>query len=79
MHAIQRRRLALPELPDLQPPVMPVGPLKRVHIDLAGPFESPLIDIHGVMQNPEKPVKAHAMLVIGYHTKAAEFCTIYSK
>jgi hypothetical protein len=45
--ACQRKRLALPELPDLQQPLMPVGPFKHVHIDLAGPFETPFIDIHG--------------------------------
>ena len=62
--ACQRKRLALPELPDLQQPVMPVGPFKHVHIDLAGPFETPLIDIHGKIteiKKPEKPVKAHVV------------------
>ena len=80
--ACQRKRLALPELPDLQQPVMPVGPFKHVHIDLAGPFETPLIDIHGKIteiKKPEKPVKAHVVLIIDYFTKAAEFYTIYSK
>jgi hypothetical protein len=35
--ACQRRQLALPELPDLQEPVV-YGPFKHLHVDLAGPF-----------------------------------------
>lgn len=34
----QRRKLALPDLPDLQEPVRHAGPFRHVHIDLAGPF-----------------------------------------
>ena len=35
--ACQRRQLALPELPDLQEPIV-YGPFKHLHVDLAGPF-----------------------------------------
>jgi hypothetical protein len=45
--ACQRRKLALPELPPLQEPVVHAGPFRHVHIDLAGPFETPVISVHG--------------------------------
>ena len=80
--ACQRRKLALPELPDLQQPVVQPGPFKHVHIDLAGPFDTPLISIHGKiteLKPPAKPVKAHVVLMIDYFSKAAEFYVIYSK
>jgi len=80
--ACQRRKLALPELPDLQQPVVQPGPFKHVHIDLAGPFDTPLISIHGKiteLKPPAQPVKAHVVLMIDYFSKAAEFYVIYSK
>jgi len=80
--ACQRRKLALPELPDLQQPVVQPGPFKHVHIDLAGPFDTPLISIHGKiteLKPPAKPVKAHVVLMIDYFSKAAEFYVIHSK
>ena len=55
------KHLALPELPDLQQPVMPVAP-----------FGTPLIDIPGKtteIKKPEKPVKAHIVLIIYYFTQ----------
>jgi hypothetical protein len=55
---------------------MPVGPYKHVHTDLPGPFDTALIDIHGEVtevEKPDKPVKAHVVLIIDYLTKAAGF------
>jgi hypothetical protein len=77
--ACQRRKLALPELPPLQQPVVHAGPFRHIHVDLAGPFETPLISVHGKITEPERPVKAYVVLMIDYFTKAAEFYIVYSK
>jgi hypothetical protein len=74
----QRRKLVLPEAPPLQQPVVR-GPFEHVHIDLCGPFDTPVIDIHGRLSMPEKPLKAHVVIMVDYFTKAAEFAVIYSK
>jgi hypothetical protein len=58
--ACQHKRSALPELPDLQQPLMPVGPFKHVHIDLAGPFETPLIDTHGKIAQIKKGLRSQS-------------------
>jgi len=77
--ACQKRRLALPELPDLRPPVLHAGPFRHIHVDLAGPFPTPMISIHGKITDVKEPVKAYVVLMIDYFTKAAEFYVIYSK
>jgi hypothetical protein len=50
-----------------------------VHVDLAGPFETPVISVHGKISEAERPVKAYVVLMIDYFTKAAEFHVVYSK
>jgi len=37
------------------------GPFERVHIDLCGPFDTPVVDVHGRITVPEKPLKAHVV------------------
>jgi transposase InsO family protein len=78
----QRRKLALPELPDLQEPVRHAGPFRHVHIDLAGPFPAPLSNAHGQIRQPragEEAPKAYVVLMICYFTKAAEFVVVHEK
>jgi Integrase zinc binding domain len=77
--ACQRKLLALPELPELQQPVLHAGPFRHIHIDLTGPFLTPLVSVHGKLSQPPKPVKAWVVLMIDYFTKAAEFYVVYSK
>jgi len=74
----QRRKLVLPEAPPLQRPRMH-GPFEHVHIDLCGPFDTPVVDVHGRITVPEKPLKAHVVLMVDYFTKAAEFAMVYDK
>lgn len=76
--ACQRRKLVMPQPPPLQQPVIR-GPFEHVHIDLAGPFKTPLVDIYGKIEMPKKPAKAWVVLMIDYFTKAAEFGVIYEK
>lgn len=78
----QRRKLALPELPDLQEPVRHAGPFRHVHIDLAGPFPTPLVSVQGQIRQPrpkEEVPKAYVVLIICYFTKAAEFVVVHEK
>jgi hypothetical protein len=74
----QRRNLAMPQAPPLQEPVVH-GPFEHVHIDLCGPFDTPLPDAHGRIVMPEKPLKAWVVLMVDYFTKAAEFAVVYEK
>jgi hypothetical protein len=74
----QRRKLAMPAPPPLQEPVVR-GPFAHVHIDLCGPFSTPVVDLHSKLSMPEKPVKAFVVVIIDYFTKAAEFAVIYDK
>lgn len=74
----QRRKLVLPEAPPLQEPVVR-GPFEHVHIDLCGPFDTPVVDVHGRITMPEKPLKAHVVIMVDSFTKAAEFAVIYDK
>jgi hypothetical protein len=74
----QRRKLAMPAPPPLQEPVVR-GPFEHVHIDLCGPFNTPVVDLHGKLSMPEQPVKAFVVVMIDYFTKAAEFAVIYDK
>jgi hypothetical protein len=76
--ACQRRKLAMPAPPPLQEPVV-LGPFEHVHIDLCGPFDTPVIDVHGKLSMPDKPAKAWVVVMIDYFTKAAEFAVIYDK
>jgi len=76
--ACQRRKLAMPAPIPMQEPVVR-GPFEHVHIDLCGPFDTPVVDVHGKLTMPDKPVKAHVVLMVDYFTKAAEFAVIYDK
>ena len=80
--ACQRRKLALPELPDLQEPTLYAGPFRHVHVDLAGPFPTPVLTVQGQIipaARSESPQKAMVVLMIDYFTKAAEFSIISHK
>jgi hypothetical protein len=55
------------------------GPFGHVHIDLCGPFDTPVADLHGRLFMPEKPIKASVVLMINYFTKAAECAVVYDK
>jgi hypothetical protein len=70
--ACQKRKLVLPPLPELQEPVIH-GPFDHLHIDLCGPFPTPIVDVHGQITWPKTPQKAWVVLMIDYFTKAAEF------
>ncbi len=74
----QRRNLAMPQAPPLQEPVVH-GPFEHLHIDLCGPFDTPLLDVHGRIGIPEKPLKAWVVIMVDYFTKAAEFAVVYEK
>lgn len=74
----QRRKLVMPQAPPLQRPRIH-GPFEHVHVDLCGPFDTPIVDVHGRITMPEKPLKAHVVLMVDYFTKAAEFAVIYDK
>ena len=76
--ACQKRKLVLPPLPELQEPVIH-GPFDHVHIDLCGPFPTPIVDVHGQITWPKSPPKAWVVLMIDYFTKAAEFAVVYTK
>jgi hypothetical protein len=76
--ACQRRKLVMPEAPPLQQPGVR-GPFEHVHIDLCGPFDTPVVDVHGRLSLPDKPLKAHVVVMVDYFTKAAEFAVIYDK
>lgn len=72
----QKRNLVLPQAPPLQEPEV-LGPFE--HIDLCGPFDCPVVDVHGRISVPEKPQKAHAVVMVDYFTKAVEFAVVYDK
>jgi hypothetical protein len=74
----QRRKLVMPALPPLQQPEVR-GPFEHVHVDLCGPFPAPLMSIHDRLSVPDKPVKAHVVIMVDYFTKAAEFAIVYDK
>lgn len=57
---------------------MPASPFTHVHIDLAGPFKTPLISIHGKILEIKKPINTHVVLRIDYFIKAADFYVIFS-
>jgi len=76
--ACQRRNVVMPQPPPLQQPVVR-GPFEHVHIDLCGPFKTPIVDVHGRIEMPKKPVKAWVVVMIDYFTKAAEFGVVYEK
>lgn len=74
----QKRNLVLPQAPPLQEPEV-LGPFEHVHIDFCGPFDCPVVDVHGRISVPEKPQKAHVVVMVDYFTKAAEFAVVYDK
>jgi hypothetical protein len=76
--ACQRRKLVQPAVPPLQEPAIR-GPFEHVHIDLCGPFATPVVDVHGQLTMPKDPPKAHVVIMVDYFTKAAEFAVVYNK
>lgn len=76
--ACQRRKLVIAAPPPLTEPIIR-GPFEHVHVDLCGPFDTPVADLHGRLFMPEKPIKAYVVLMIDYFTKAAEFAVVYDK
>ena len=76
--ACQRRKLVVPEPFPLQEPALR-GPFEHVHIDLCGPFDTPVADLNGRLYMPQHPIKAHVVLMIDYFTKAAEVAVIYHR
>ena len=55
------------------------GPLKHVHIDLAGPFLTHHYDVEGRLLPDLPPYKSWVVLMIDYFTKIAEFAAIPGK
>jgi hypothetical protein len=76
--ACQRRKLVMAQPPPMTEPIIR-GPFEHVHVDLCGPFDTPVADLHGRLYMPEKPIKAYVVLMIDYFTKAAEFAVVYDK
>jgi hypothetical protein len=74
--ACQRRKLVVAAPPPLTEPIIR-GPFEHVHIDLCGPFDTPVADLHGRLFMPEKPIKAFVVLMIDYFIKTAEFAVVY--
>jgi hypothetical protein len=46
---------------------------------LLSTFPAPVVSVHGRLSVPDKPVKAHVVIMVDYFTKAAEFAIIYDK
>jgi hypothetical protein len=74
----QKRKLVLAQPPPLTEPIIR-GPFEHVHVDLCGPFDTPVADMHGRLSMPEPPIKAWVVVMIDYFTKAAEFAVVYDK
>ncbi len=63
--------------PDMEKPAI-YGPLKHVHLDLAGPFLTNSYDLEGkLLATP--PYKSWVVLMVDYYTKVAEFAAVPSK
>lgn len=91
--ACQRRKFLLPDPPPAMHEPIRYGPFRQVHIDLAGPFTAPVVDVHGqIVPWPTRPqrsmqddaacarkVQAWIVLMIDYNTKVAELDVIYEK
>ena len=76
--ACQRRKLKLPAPPELQSPAV-YGPFQHLHVDLAGPMDTPFVGLDGLV-NVSLPVQTgYVVLMIDYFTKVAEFAVIYNK
>jgi hypothetical protein len=74
----QKQKLILASPPDMQQPAI-YGPLKHVHIDLAGPFLTHHYDVEGRLLPQQAPYKSWVVLMIDYFTKIAEFAVIPGK
>lgn len=73
----QKLKVEPPNPPPLQPPIL-YGPLKHVHIDLAGPFSvAPSQAPSWAVTHGE--AKAWVVLMVDYFTKVAEFVPVFSK
>jgi hypothetical protein len=70
--ACQKVKLIMPEP---APPLVPAlyGPLKHIHIDLAGPILGPPKGPKGDLLYKAKPIKYWVVLMVDYFTKVAEF------
>ena len=74
----QKQSLIQHSPPDLQKPVIR-GPMKHVHIDLAGPFKTPTYSPYGQLQKDVPQFKSWVVLMIDYFTKTAEFAPVPGK
>jgi hypothetical protein len=45
-----------------------------VHIDLCGPFDTSVANLHGRLHMPEKPLKAYVVLMIDLFFKGRCVC-----
>ena len=68
-------------MPEPAAPVVPelYGPLKHVHIDLAGPIMGPPMGPKGEYMYTADPIKYWVVLMVDYFTKIAEFTPITGK
>lgn len=72
----QKRNLVLPPEPAAQEPAI-YGPLRHVHIDLAGPFRTTVF--RPPVDTSMQPVELHVLLMVDYFTKVAEFAVLHDK
>jgi hypothetical protein len=70
----QKRKLAVPAIPDLQQPVV-YGLFNHLHVDLCGPFKI-VPEYH---RAPRDIVQAWVVIMIDYFSKCAEFGIVYEK
>ena len=76
--ACQRRHLVLSDLPELEEPEL-YAPLMHVHIDLAGPFQTPVLHVDGTVDTTASTYKTWVVLMVDYFTKVAEFVPVPTK
>jgi hypothetical protein len=76
----QRHKLILPAEPAPLPPAI-YGPLRHVHIDLAGPFTASIVPdfVAANLEQSTATAKAYIVIMVDYFTKIAEFAVIYGK
>jgi hypothetical protein len=59
----QKRKLIMAQPPPLTEPIIR-GPFEHVHVDLCGPFDTPVADMHGRLSTPKPSIKAWVVVMI---------------